>query len=854
MREDDQQELSFRSKRLSADDIHGLSSLLAGTKELDLSNNLINKLSRGFPSQLIALNLSNNKFSSLTGFDNLRHIRMLRIQSNKISSTWGLQSCVHLEHLDLGNNRIKVVEGLETLTRLKTLLLNKNNIKSMESIRSLSFNSSLEELSLVDNKVMQAPNYRGALKHLIETLKVLDGKPLYFRDGNRCPGYGVRFECRHTVNNVDPKSVLCRLNNQNSFCSDKSATPPEVKPPHMLFENTFSSDDSVISSSSSQVIVVEDDITKLPWRKPPSIIPKNSKGKEMYESQLVVSPNSKNHSRTRKSLKHKNQEKEAKEVEQPKERWDDYFVYDSHASPSKRASDKASKRLNGASKAILGSHHYDAPPPPPPKVNKYPLSLGLGGHQSALQSSSIMIGNEVSVRPLLASPGMRERLSPRKSYPPPLFPGGEQYWAHEVEEDENNATTFFREELRQHEENLRAQQLQKAPPLLPCEQSTNQYRGEDSDESFTRSRLSSGGSYYSEEEADEESVDHDAARNDALTSQQRGTFFGLYKQTPQRDAHQSQPSTGREEPSSMNNNPSVASSFHRSDHSRLTSQRRGTFFGLYGKPTAERPSEEDAHHQKTPSAGRRKSTGSAAARPGDKTGRPSLTSQRRGTFFGLYDKQGAAASPAVNTHHPKSLSASHRSPPRKGKSRSPSPERETKREGEREHTEGQSGGSKPLTSQRRGTFFGLYDKKASGQGEAGLDTHHPKAVSASHRPSTAKPPSRQQPQSEPSPPEMDSLERNGDIENEDENKGEHHSNATSSDKLGIVYGGIHAEDDENECRVHIAEPDPPAPTERNAQNSSPQELQSILQQMYERKMSTLQKLRASREAHQHQFS
>jgi hypothetical protein len=75
---------------------------------------------------------------------------------------------------------------------------------------------SLEELSLKGNKVTIAPNYRGFTKHLIASLKQLDGKSLYLRDGNRCPGYGVRFECMHTVNDVDTETVMTQI---NSHCS-----------------------------------------------------------------------------------------------------------------------------------------------------------------------------------------------------------------------------------------------------------------------------------------------------------------------------------------------------------------------------------------------------------------------------------------------------------------------------------------------------------------------------------------------------------------------------------------------------------------------------------------------------------
>lgn len=54
----------------------------------------------------------------------------------------------------------------------------------------------MSELDLTGNDIIALPNYSGALKHLIVSLKTLDGEPLYFKDGNRANGYGVKYNCR----------------------------------------------------------------------------------------------------------------------------------------------------------------------------------------------------------------------------------------------------------------------------------------------------------------------------------------------------------------------------------------------------------------------------------------------------------------------------------------------------------------------------------------------------------------------------------------------------------------------------------------------------------------------------------
>jgi hypothetical protein len=99
----------------------------------------------------------------------------------------------------LSDNHITVVEGLETLTKLNTLILTNNKIKKMSSLRPLSFNISLKDLNLLGNEITSHPSYSGTLKHLIVSMKYLDGEALYFKDGNRSSGYGVKYDCRKNL-------------------------------------------------------------------------------------------------------------------------------------------------------------------------------------------------------------------------------------------------------------------------------------------------------------------------------------------------------------------------------------------------------------------------------------------------------------------------------------------------------------------------------------------------------------------------------------------------------------------------------------------------------------------------------
>ena len=595
---------------------------------------------------------------------------------------------------------------------------------------------------------------------------------------------------------------------------------------------------------------VGEDVTDLPWRRPPSIVPKDVKGRQLYDSKLNISQldESKNRSKTNNKPSHQNKSSSGhytrhrrehtsptREMEPPPppEKWDENFVYESYGSPSKRVTggveargDKRHLLKGGGSvgtgslrNAILGSRRYETPPPPPPKVNKYPLTLGVEKPGLSLTDATIPVGNEVLKVPLLASPGMVQRLSPKKSTATPLFPGAEQLWeghTESLEHDEQHMTEHFRDQVfQQHEENFRNKQASAPlPPPLPSEQFDNQYLGEDDEddysdnsysESYEESRDDREGEYYSEGEdrydsageyyEDNASFDHAGARHvpdhssshnyrqvSNLTSQKRGTFFGLYSNNTPDSKHESRNSTLRRADLSATKSAGTRAAGGKSGEKSsptMTSQRRGTFFGLYKKPDT-----ESSHHRNTqrdqvniqsinsPKKPVSNNSGQSAS-PKDK-----LTSQRRGTFFGLYKKD-TDENLDQNKHHGHVKSTaptafiddvrkplpSHASPPRPRNS---------------SNAEVNSSTASNLTSQKRGTFFGLYPSK----------TDSNDADDAGNR---------------------DLIQFNTNIKQEQQSKG----------------------------------------TLQEVRKKSPEDLQNVLQQMYERKVQSLRTMEASRDQVHH---
>jgi hypothetical protein len=80
----DQMQVSYRSKGLTADDVQSIITFFTTAVELDLSDNKIEYLPRGLPINILAINLSKNKFHSLIGFDQVRFLRMLKLYGNNI--------------------------------------------------------------------------------------------------------------------------------------------------------------------------------------------------------------------------------------------------------------------------------------------------------------------------------------------------------------------------------------------------------------------------------------------------------------------------------------------------------------------------------------------------------------------------------------------------------------------------------------------------------------------------------------------------------------------------------------------------------------------------------------------------
>lgn len=132
------------------------------------------------------LDLSNNNISTISNLNTLSRLRELNLSFNQIESikyissflpsskNFSLSSITHdnlepfsnIEALNLSNNKISTIFNLDKLSRLRILNLSSNQI---ESIKDVGFLPNLEELRLESNEISQLEEF-----NYFSNLKILD--------------------------------------------------------------------------------------------------------------------------------------------------------------------------------------------------------------------------------------------------------------------------------------------------------------------------------------------------------------------------------------------------------------------------------------------------------------------------------------------------------------------------------------------------------------------------------------------------------------------------------------------------------------------------------------------------------
>lgn len=147
-------------------------------QNLDLSHNKINEI-RGLRKcdSIKVLDLSHNQIDVIDEINHLP-IHELNLSHNRICAIVKLNRIGRLQKLDLRGNNIFTLAGLTNKPILDTLLMDGNSITSLDEIDHLKSLKCLRTLTLKDNMVTEAVDYRRMVILKLQHLTELDRQPV----------------------------------------------------------------------------------------------------------------------------------------------------------------------------------------------------------------------------------------------------------------------------------------------------------------------------------------------------------------------------------------------------------------------------------------------------------------------------------------------------------------------------------------------------------------------------------------------------------------------------------------------------------------------------------------------------
>lgn len=192
---------------------------IAGTSELEkvteinlrvISHMISLQRINMFMPNLVKLNLEGSIVTSFRDLGcDVRTIKILNISRCGLKSMDGIHGLQSIEEFICDHNLIEDVTpccGLETIRKLS---LRSNNVKSIECLSFLELCPNLRELNLLENPVVETPDYRIIVKKYIPHLMILDDEPF--------------FEA-HFVDNVSSSDY--KSSSSTSFDSSINEPPP----------------------------------------------------------------------------------------------------------------------------------------------------------------------------------------------------------------------------------------------------------------------------------------------------------------------------------------------------------------------------------------------------------------------------------------------------------------------------------------------------------------------------------------------------------------------------------------------------------------------------------------------------
>ena len=245
-------------------------------KFLSMEQNYISKIDKLVSlNNLIYLNLYGNQITDIENLSCNTKLKILLLGKNYIEKIKNLNILTDLEILDLHSNKIKVIENIDCLKKLRILNFANNQISS---IKELELNKKLEELNIRKNLIEKIPNMNEfpPLKRLnIEKNKI--SKIEYLLELTKLTSLQeIILDYNPVLNNPQVDHVLKRLpltDNQHNISKNKLISRESQK--NWLYES-FSMNNPLIHRNESMNLNKSSSI----------ILPNKSENKQLFENKL----------------------------------------------------------------------------------------------------------------------------------------------------------------------------------------------------------------------------------------------------------------------------------------------------------------------------------------------------------------------------------------------------------------------------------------------------------------------------------------------------------------------------------------------------------------------------------------
>ncbi|KAL0221799.1 hypothetical protein RCL1_001653 [Eukaryota sp. TZLM3-RCL] len=148
-------------------------SFFSFLEQLDLSHNQVSDLQNfTFPFSLTHVNLS---FNSISLFNVMMstNIRVLNLSHNTLTTLFGLKHCSALERLDVSHNHLSHLHGITSLNSLSYLNISFNHV-SLYDLRVLAVNSNLKVLIATPSDASNLHATETEIKSFLRQLESLE--------------------------------------------------------------------------------------------------------------------------------------------------------------------------------------------------------------------------------------------------------------------------------------------------------------------------------------------------------------------------------------------------------------------------------------------------------------------------------------------------------------------------------------------------------------------------------------------------------------------------------------------------------------------------------------------------------